>query len=55
MFYSTLSLGKLGHMVEVISNITYDSRERDERLVKRYPLTTEGDKEYLQVSLTCIG
>lgn len=41
--------GKIGHITELISYVSYSNREIDERLVRRYPLTEQGDSEFVSV------
>jgi len=43
---------KLGHIMVLISTITYLKRDVDPRLERLYPFTEEGDEEFLTATIS---
>ena len=55
MIYVLLASGKIGHIVQLVSMVSWNDRSLDERLVRRYPFTEEGDSEYIQIVILHIA
>ena len=55
MIYVLLASGKIGHIVQLVSMVSWNDRSLDERLVRHYPFTEEGDSEYFQIVMLHIA
>jgi uncharacterized membrane protein len=53
--YLLMIIAKVGHIMVLVSTITYIRRDVDPRLEQLYPLTEEGDSEFMAVTIKTIA